>query len=222
MSYSANNQYKSRKKSRQSEEHVIQTNCISWCQWQGLVWPELNMVFAIPNGGFRPGRGGAYMKEEGVKAGVPDLFLPVARRGWHGLFIEMKKPKGRVSIPQMAMMALLKKQDFLCYTIRSLNDFCDVLTWYLGYEENTKTFLVPMEEEKFAPIAVDYVSAIEHEETGIEIDTGGSSIQLPEHAAKTRGGWVELKTINGCGPYAYKRWRSGGRTRSEYIGKVKA
>ncbi|MCI0649946.1 MAG: hypothetical protein L0346_34390 [Chloroflexi bacterium] len=35
-------------------------------------------------------------------------------------------------------------------------------------------------------------------------------------------GWVELKMINGCGPYAYKRWRQGGRLRSEYIGKVKA
>jgi phage N-6-adenine-methyltransferase len=34
--------------------------------------------------------------------------------------------------------------------------------------------------------------------------------------------WVELKTINGCGPYAYKRWREGGRHRSEYIGKVQS
>ncbi len=40
---------------------------------------------------------------------------------------------------------------------------------------------------------------------------------------KTGGGsaWVELKTINGCGPYAYRRWYEGKRCRSQYIGKVK-
>lgn len=34
-------------------------------------------------------------------------------------------------------------------------------------------------------------------------------------------GWVELKTINNCGPYAYLRWHEGGRKRSKYLGKVK-
>jgi hypothetical protein len=39
--------------------------------------------------------------------------------------------------------------------------------------------------------------------------------------ASKGGGYVELKMINGCGPYAYKRARVGGRLTSEYIGKVK-
>lgn len=39
--------------------------------------------------------------------------------------------------------------------------------------------------------------------------------------SKGKGGYVELKTINGCGPYAYRRARVGGRLTSEYIGKVK-
>ena len=34
------------------------------------------------------------------------------------------------------------------------------------------------------------------------------------------GGYIELKMINGCGPYAYERWREGGRLRSEYKGKA--
>lgn len=44
----------------------------------------------------------------------------------------------------------------------------------------------------------------------------GSSSQ-----SKDKGGYVELKMINGCGPYAYRRARVGGRLTSEYIGKVK-
>ena len=37
----------------------------------------------------------------------------------------------------------------------------------------------------------------------------------------SKGGYIELKTINGCGPYAYRRARVGGRLTSEYLGKVK-
>ena len=60
--------------------------------------PELKWLHHIPNGG---GRGdsaksamirGGQLKAEGVKAGVADLFLPVRRGQWPGLYIEMKKP----------------------------------------------------------------------------------------------------------------------------------
>lgn len=61
-------------------------------------------------------------------------------------------------------------------------------------------------------------------EKEIEEDTAvvvGSSDGSSGKHVGSGGGWVELKMINGYGPYAYKRWRSGGKTRSEYIGKVK-
>lgn len=38
---------------------------------------------------------------------------------------------------------------------------------------------------------------------------------------KSKAGYLELKTINGCGPYVYRRARVNGRLTSEYIGKVK-
>jgi len=34
------------------------------------------------------------IKAEGVKAGVPDIFLPVSVGIWSGLFVEMKRTKG--------------------------------------------------------------------------------------------------------------------------------
>mgnify|MGYP004433785991 CR=1 FL=1 len=38
----------------------------------------------------RDARTAANLKRQGVKAGVPDLHLPVARGGYNGLYIELK------------------------------------------------------------------------------------------------------------------------------------
>lgn len=82
------------------EEHTEQVNLMKWwamaCNSYGL--PE-RIFFAIPNGGNRNVITGKMLKEEGVRPGVPDLFLPVPCGGFHGLFIEMKKQKGGVISP---------------------------------------------------------------------------------------------------------------------------
>ena len=57
-------------------------------------------MFAIPNGGQRNIIVATRLKAEGVKSGVPDIFLPVARGGAHGLFIELKTEKGKPSVNQ--------------------------------------------------------------------------------------------------------------------------
>lgn len=74
-----------------------------------LAVPELTWLHAVPNGGARgdDARGrkirGAQLKAEGVKQGVADLFLPVSRVGWHGLYVELKRvSKSRRSDEQIA------------------------------------------------------------------------------------------------------------------------
>lgn len=64
--------------------------------------PELTLLFAVHNQGHGDAIRGARAKAEGVKSGVPDLFLPVPRTRYpredggycykHGLFIELKLP----------------------------------------------------------------------------------------------------------------------------------
>ena len=50
---------------------------------------------------------------EGVRAGVPDLFLAVPAFGYNGLFIELKKPKGgRVSDKQTEFISELSEQGY--------------------------------------------------------------------------------------------------------------
>lgn len=94
-------------------EGVEQATLFSWAKMQEHKWPELRLLHHIPNGGSRGKAEAARFKAEGVKAGVPDLFLPVARGPYHGLFIEMKKLKGgRVSAEQKAWIAALKAQGY--------------------------------------------------------------------------------------------------------------
>ena len=58
--------------------------------------------------------------------------------------------------------------------------------------------------------------------SGLVGNAGANSGGLPTKDGGTgRGGWVEMRMVNGCGPYAYRRWWEGGRKRTRYIGKVK-
>jgi hypothetical protein len=83
-------------------EHTHQVALIRWAKAAELLRPELKLLFAVPNGGMRHPIVAAQLKEEGVKAGVPDLILPIPRYGSGALYIEMKMPKGRVS-PEQAI-----------------------------------------------------------------------------------------------------------------------
>lgn len=97
-------------------EHSEQVTLIKWwalaCKQFGI--PE-QLLFAIPNGGKRDVISAKLLKDEGVRAGVPDLFLAVPKGDYHGLFIEMKKVKGGVvSDSQKEMGAHLMGRDYDC------------------------------------------------------------------------------------------------------------
>ncbi len=94
-------------------EHSEQVHLFTWARWTEGQYPELALLFAVPNGGRRDAVTGARLKAEGVKAGVPDVWLPVARGDYHGLVIELKAGKGRPSPEQRAWLEALKSQGYL-------------------------------------------------------------------------------------------------------------
>lgn len=77
-------------------ESLEQRAFVQWCRYH----PIARVIFAIPNGGRRSKIEASILKAEGVRPGVPDLFLPVARCNAHGLFVEMKAEDGRESKDQ--------------------------------------------------------------------------------------------------------------------------
>jgi hypothetical protein len=119
-------------------EHQEQAEVIAWAEAHRARWPELAYLFSVPNFAGHMGRAstrlraGAKAKREGRKAGVPDLVLPVARHGYHGLFIEMKRQRGgSVSPEQKAWHHALREQGYAVYVCRGAFAAITVLTSYL-------------------------------------------------------------------------------------------
>lgn len=92
---------------------------------QGLI------IFAIPNGGGRSKVEAARLKDEGVLAGVPDLFIAAARNGYNGLFLEMKSETGSASTEQKRVIGRLLDAGFLAVVCRGYADALAVARRYL-------------------------------------------------------------------------------------------
>ena len=122
-------------------EHKEQVRVVDWANLNAGRWPELRLLHAVPNGGSRAAaedrRGNRYSLEarrlsaEGLKPGVPDLDLPVARRGFHGLRIEMKSMDGRVSADQTWWLRELAAQGYLAVVKYGADEAIATIKWYL-------------------------------------------------------------------------------------------
>lgn len=93
--------------------------------------PELELMFHVPNEGKRSVYSGAELKRAGLKKGVPDVMLPVARKGYHGLAIEMKAGKNKPTEEQKKWLTGLAKEGWLCYVCRGYEAAATVLGEYM-------------------------------------------------------------------------------------------
>ena len=115
-------------------------------QWSDLMvktgkYPELRWLHSIPNA---PKLGatsdnktrairGAQMNREGRKKGVSDIFLPVRRGSFSGLYIELKVPGNKPTREQLEFGCFVAEQGFF---------FCVCEGWVaaqdmvVGYLEN--------------------------------------------------------------------------------------
>lgn len=89
------------------------------------------LLFKISNDGLRSPAMGAIMKREGLRAGCPDLMLAVRRGAYAGLFLELKKPDGRVAPAQAGFLAELTRQGYLARVAYSYEQAVAELENYL-------------------------------------------------------------------------------------------
>lgn len=104
---------------RKRSEATEQERVMNWARFYEKDYPELKLIYHIPNGGSRNKLEAANLKRQGVKAGVPDLCLPVARSGKHGLYLEMKWGKNKTTEKQDWWLKQLMQQGYkteVCWT----------------------------------------------------------------------------------------------------------
>ena len=110
-----------------------QADLIKWanhCAELG-VHPELKWLHAIPNGGRRDPVEAAHLKAQVVRAGVPDLFLPVPKGQKHGLYIEMKVGNNKPTENQKIWLCYLSSVGYAVYVCYSAAEAKKAIEYYL-------------------------------------------------------------------------------------------
>jgi hypothetical protein len=111
--------------------HVESSHQIALFDWIRLMEKQdarYSSIFAVPNGGRRNVSEAARMKREGVKRGVSDIFVAVPSLGFHGMFLELKRPK----VPNQTPPVTSKEQKAWLAQQQALGYSCGVC---FGWEE---------------------------------------------------------------------------------------
>ena len=117
------------------KEAQAQAALFEWAVYARAKYPELLLMFHIPNGGSRNVIEARNLKAQGVRAGVPDICLPVPRGKYHGLFIELKRKRGgRVSEEQQGWIAALNRVGYLAVVCYGFDDAVRTIKGYLEVE----------------------------------------------------------------------------------------
>ncbi len=109
-------------------EHEEQVALLIMCQTDD----RLRWLHAIPNGGARDIRTGVKLKAQGVKRGIADLYLPLPVGKWHGMYLEMKSGKNKLTPEQAEFLEYARSKGYftaVCYSAeeayQALMDYLD-------------------------------------------------------------------------------------------------
>lgn len=103
-------------------------------------WLDLMQVtwYHTPMEGARNVIVGANLKRMGMKRGVPDICICVARHGFHGLYIEMKrknlknKKGGGLSLDQLSWLSRLRLSGYDADVTYGVDETLNRIKHYLG------------------------------------------------------------------------------------------
>jgi len=115
-------------------EHEEQVALFQWAEMAQAEWPELAMLFAVPNGGYRPMTTAAQLKAEGVRAGVPDVFLMCRRRYYGALAIELKRAdrSNHATDAQKEWLERLREYGYMAIVAYGAQEAIEAITSYLN------------------------------------------------------------------------------------------
>lgn len=115
-----------------ASEAQEQESLFEWAEQNAKILPALELMYAIPNGGWRHPVTARALKRQGVQPGVPDVCLPIKRGKYGALFIEMKRRMGgTVSDDQKKWICTLRANGNRVEVCRGWESAVDVIREYL-------------------------------------------------------------------------------------------
>lgn len=119
----------------EKSEHKQQVHIFKFAELMESQYPELRLLNGSLNGVRLTIGQAKKAKAAGMKAGYPDIFLPVSRQGYHGLFIELKKQKGgRLTTGQRRWLMNLQGQGYYACVAKGADAAKEVLIKYVRGE----------------------------------------------------------------------------------------
>lgn len=119
-----------------TNEAYEQTKLFKWIAFARNTYKELYLLYHIPNGGKRNQKEAFNLKRQGVRAGVPDLCLPVARGKFHALYIELKVGKNKATQKQKEWIKRLSEQGNMALVCYGWEEASAVLLKYIRLKSN--------------------------------------------------------------------------------------
>lgn len=107
-------------------EYHEQVKLVDWMRVAGV--PHHHS----PNGGYRNKVEAMKFKRMGTNAGFPDIFIPIARKGFHGLTIELKRILGgKLTESQLAWRDIFVEQGYAWYEAKGSDEAIKIIEGYL-------------------------------------------------------------------------------------------
>jgi hypothetical protein len=118
------------------EEQILQINLINWFKYE---WPELSDdIHHFANERKCSFQQGLHLKRMGVTPGVSDIFLGISADGYHGLWIELKTSKGKLSDDQIAFIHKKNQRGYFAVAVWGLETAQEVIKCYLRNYDRDK------------------------------------------------------------------------------------
>lgn len=94
-------------------EYIEQCGVVAWARASQNKYPGLELLHCSLNGVKLTLMQSVRAKKQGMLAGVADLFLPIPRNGFNGLYIEMKAKKVKANEGQLSFIDAVMQHGYL-------------------------------------------------------------------------------------------------------------
>lgn len=108
-------------------EYDEQVAVVEWCDLHGVA------CIHVPNEGKRAKATAGRLKRAGMRPGVPDLFIPEPRGGYHGMWLELKDVDGRPPTKaQREWLELLDAKGYVAAWAKGADTAIEMIQRYLA------------------------------------------------------------------------------------------